>query len=159
MYPRRILVPVFVLAMLAMLTGCSGAPSTSALSQSDASATFPCSMFSLTDIKAATGYNVVVAEPIATSGNSITIRSCEFVDAKKHAFGVTSRKGGAAFALKLSSEIAGTGGPVTGIGDSSIGNQSELGVVFGDDYVEVAHDSDANDDSVTLANVGLDRLK
>lgn len=82
-----------------------------------------------------------------------------YVDGKKHAFTVTARKGDATGALKMHSKIEGAGGPVTGIGDSAVGNQSKLAVVFGDDYVEVADNSDAVDDSVTLANVGLDKLK
>ncbi len=119
---------------------------------------FPCSVFSLADIKAATGYDVVVAKPIVAVNDS-SQRSCEYVDGKQHSFGILTRKSGGPAALKVFSQIEGTGGPVTGIGDSAVGNQSELGVAFADDYVQVSDDSDADDTTQTLANVGLDNLK
>lgn len=112
----------------------------------------------MSEIKAATGYDVVQAQPI-TAVNDTSQRSCEYVDAKKHAFGLQTKRGGGAAELRLFSEIEGTGGPVSGIGDSAVGNQSELGVVFGDDYVQVSDDSDATDESTVLANVGLDNLR
>ncbi len=128
--------------------------------QAAASAGFPCSLFCLAEIKAATGYDVVVAKLEATPARAtINLQQCHCVDGKKHVFTVPARKGEAAAALKMHSKIEDIGGPVTGIGDSAIGNQSGLAVVFGDDYVEVADESDILDDSVTLANVGLDKLK
>ncbi|OFE18670.1 hypothetical protein BA895_00165 [Humibacillus sp. DSM 29435] len=133
-------------------------PTTSTTPPSVAPGSFPCNVFSLADIKAATGYDVVIAKPIVAVGDS-SQRSCEYVDAQNHAFGVMARKGHASAALQVFSEIEGTGGPVKGIGDSAVGNQSELGVVFGDDYVQVSDDSDASDDSMALAKVGLDHLK
>lgn len=183
MTPHRSLVLVLATAALAASAGCSNgstapgpaaqparsvaafAPSSPTAtppnlppSHSVASAAFPCSVFSLADIGAATGYDVVIAKPIVAVNDS-SQRSCEYIDAQRHAFGVMTRKGGAAAALQVFSEIEGTGGPVTGIGDSAVGNQSELGVVFADDYVQVSDDSDASNDSATLAKVGLDKLK
>lgn len=183
---QRSLVLVLATAALAASAGCSGGssapgpaaqpvgsvpavapsspattaakPPTSTPPPSAASGAFPCSVFSLADIKAATGYDVVVAKPIVAIGDS-SQRSCEYVDVKNHAFGVMTRKGHASAALQVFSEIEGTGGPVKGIGDSAVGNQSELGVVFADDYVQVSDDSDATNDSIALANVGLDNLK
>lgn len=137
----------------------SAAPAPTDASGSDAkSGPFPCSVFSLADIKAATGYDVVAAKPITAVGEAGKV-SCEYVDAARHAFGIETDPAHGAANLQVFSEIAGTGAPVTGIGDSAWGNDSELAVTFGDTFVQISDDSDAEDESVQLAHVGLDKLK
>jgi hypothetical protein len=170
------LVLLSVLALLAgALTACStattapgggstagsgaAAPSGGAASGSDAkTGPFPCNVFSLDEIRAATGYGVIKAQPITAVGKASQL-SCEYADASGHSFGILTDTSDPGDHLRIFSEIENTGGPVTGIGDSAWGNQSELAVVFGNDFVQLSDDSDADDDSAVLANIGLDKLK
>jgi hypothetical protein len=115
-------------------------------------------VFSLNDIKGATGYDVIKALPITAVGKASQL-SCEYGDANGHSFGILTDTSGAGDHLRIFSEIENTGGPVTGIGDSAWGNESEVAVVFGNDFVQLSDDSDADDDSAVLANIGLDKLK
>lgn len=137
----------------------SSAPSApSGQSGSAKTGPFPCNVFSLSDIKAATGYDVVVAKPITAVGKD-SQTSCEYVDAAGHSFGIMTDTSDAADHLNIFSLIENTGQAVSGIGDSAWGNDSNLAVVFGNDYVQLADDSDADDENAVLANIGLDKLK
>jgi hypothetical protein len=180
MTSSRVLIPILLFAGVTALTGCSVAsPGTgsgpsggaSAGSSTSASASggtgsaadapsgpFPCNQFSLSYIKKISGYNIIAAKPISAVGNDAK-KSCEYSDGASHSIGIETAPGEGAAALQIFSEIENTGGPVTGIGDSAWGNESELAVVFGTDYVNVTDDSDVDDDSATLANIGLDTLK
>lgn len=174
---RHILVPTVVLSAALALAGCAAAAPSSAPSSASTGAAssapslppaasgadaktgpFPCNVFSLSDIKAATGYDVVVARPITAVGKASQV-SCEYVDAANHSFGILTDTSNPGNHLSIFSMIENTGATVTGIGDSAWGNDSNLAVVFGNDYVQLADDSDANDDSAVLAIIGLDRLK
>jgi hypothetical protein len=176
MTSSRVFIPILLIAGVTALTGCSVASpgagsnptsgasasastSAGAGSETDApSGPFPCNQFSLSYIKKISGYGVTVAQPISAVGNAAK-KSCEYSDGRGHSIGIEAAPGEGAAALQIFSEIENTGGPVTGIGDSAWGNESELAVVFGTDYVNVTDDSDVDDDSATLANIGLDTLK
>ncbi|MEP6480613.1 MAG: hypothetical protein ABJA94_01255 [Rhodoglobus sp.] len=173
---RRTLVTAAVLGAAIGLAGCSTVSSSDAPGQAPGGATsaatqpaagsgadaeagpFPCNMFSLSDIKAATGYDVLVAKPITAVGKASQL-SCEYVDSSNHAFGIETDTSNAVDHLRIFSEIENTGAAVTGIGDSAWGNDSNLAVAFGDDYVQLSDESDAADDSAVLSNIGLDNLK
>lgn len=119
---------------------------------------FPCNVFSLSDIKAATGYRINSAKPIAAV-NDPTKKSCAYVDtSSRHSLGILTQTSKAAAALQFATQIEGTGGPVTGIGDSAWGDDNFLGVVFGDQYVQVADTSDSTGSTAT-SKIGLDTLK
>jgi hypothetical protein len=101
---------------------------------------------------------VIVAKPITAVGKASQL-SCEYGDTSGHSFGILTDTSNPSDHLTIFSEIENTGGPVSGIGDSAWGNDSELAVVFGNDFVQLSDDSDANDDSAVLTNIGLDKLK
>lgn len=176
---RHVLVPPVILSAALALVGCAAASSTPpptgnasgaaspAPSAPPAAATsgadtttgpFPCNVFSLSDIKEATGYDVVVAKPITAVGKASQV-SCEYVDAANHSFGIMTDTSNAADHLNIFSLIENTGASVSGFGDSAWGNDSNLAVVFGNDYVQLSDDSDAEDESAVLANIGLAKLE
>ncbi|MEO7123874.1 MAG: hypothetical protein ABI400_12325 [Lacisediminihabitans sp.] len=174
---HHLLVPTVFFSAALVLAGCaaeasSSAPSTAAsgaassapsappaASESDAkTGPFPCNVFSLSDIKTATGYDVLVAKPITAVGKASQV-SCEYVDAANRSFGIMTDTSNAGDHLNVFSLIENTGSAVTGIGDSAWGNDSNLAVSFGNDYVQLSDDSDAEDESAVLANIGLEKLK
>lgn len=175
---RHILVPAFVLSAALALAGCSTAIPTTATPPSGATGAaspassvppaasgadsktgpFPCNVFSLSDIKAATGYDVIVAKPITAVGKASQV-SCEYADAANHSFGIMTDTSNPSDHLNIFSMIQNTGAAVTGIGDSAWGNASNLAVVFGNDYVQLSDESDATDESAVLANIGLKKLE
>ena len=174
---RHILVPAVVLSAALALAGCateappgtpsiaapgnaSSAPSAPPGSSGSGAKTgpFPCNVFSLSDIKAATGYDVLVAKPITAVGKASQL-SCEYVDAANHSFGIMTDTSNPGDHVNIFSMIENTGGAITEIGDSAWGNDSNLAVVFGNDYVQLSDDSDATDESAVLANIGLDKLE
>lgn len=134
----------------------SAAPTAASAAPAAAPGDFPCNVFTFAQIKAATGYDIVKAEPVTAVADR-TQKSCEWMDAQGHVFGVTAATHDGRHALQVFTLIRNTGAAISGIGDAAWGNESGIGVVFGDAYVQVADDSDS--DNMTLAKIGIDQLK
>lgn len=145
-------------AASASRTGARVTSSPTAAPGAAATGDFPCNVFTIAQVRAATGYDIVRAQPITAVTDS-TQKSCEWADAEQHSFGVIAATHDGRCALQVFSEVENTGATIPGFGDAAWGNASEIGVVFGDEYIQVADDSDAADDNATLANIGIDRLE
>ncbi len=119
---------------------------------------FPCDVFSLAYIRKVSGYDVVAADPVSAIIDP-NKKSCEYVTTGKNEIGVLTDTTDGTTDLQIASETDGFGSAISGIGDSAVGNQSHLGVRFGDTYIEVEDDSVTSGGTVELAEIGIETLK
>jgi hypothetical protein len=136
----------------------SPASGASSGSGGSSAADFPCNLYSLSAISDLAGFKVVQAQEI-TAVNQPDQKSCEYTTADgSHTFATEIALSNGPAHLQIWTQIENTGGPVSGVGDSAWGDDSDLAATFGNVYVEAGDESDASDDSVKLANIGLNRL-
>jgi hypothetical protein len=123
-----------------------------------APADFPCNLYPMLAISDLTGWKVTKATPVTAVGDP-TQRSCDYSTGDGvHEFWTEVATTNAAAHLQTWSLIENTGGPVSGVGDQAWGDDSELAAVIDGVYVEAGDQSDANDDSVALAHIGIAKL-
>jgi hypothetical protein len=121
---------------------------------------YPCNLYSPATISDFAGFTVTKATAVTAVGEPDQ-KSCLYDSGDgSHEFATEIALSNGPAHLSAWKLIQDTGGPVADVidADDTWGDDSELAAVYGNVFIEAGDQSDASNESATLANIGVDKL-